>query len=346
MEDYLEIDLNQVINERVAKEIKSLKSQLKQSNEHAYRLSDQLAQKNKQLSDVSAVSDLMTSLRAAFENIKSNPKSDSEYERGAEQNRYRFISNVMLSLFGIKSATGVEKGGLGAVLSVNYYDHKDIVIGLVKALMADHSKVTSFISSFKMPYDYSKDEVIKYVQAPHYCTNGALFGVSSFWVKQGAGSKSNVPHDLIQKNPHILSKDVFSAVIDTINRRTRSEFYLLFGIGVYNLDISDAQVKQLSSMLTTLSDAHLGYEPVKKFISDRIHQFSEEAIEFLFKKATSGNQYNMLHWEKFPEDYQERFLMKSDLPQALTCIQNYSCQWSVERKENFLRKFLDQNQIR
>lgn len=344
MEDYLEIDLNQVINEKVAKQLDDLKKQLTESNKRANDLSRQILEKDKELYEVRSVNELMASLRSMFESIKSNTKSETEYERNAEQNRYRFIRNAMSSLFGIKAATGVEKGGLGPVLAVNYYNHKDVVIGLVKAIMADHSRVTSIISSFKMPYDYSKEEVIKYVQAPHYCTNGALFGISSFWVENGAKSTSNVPHDLIQKNPHILSKDVFSAVIDTINRRARSEFYLLFGIGVYNPDISDDQIKQLSSMLITLTDTHLGYEPVKKFISERIHQFSDEAIEFLFKKATGSNQYNLLHWEKFPEDYQEKFLMKSTLPQVIKLIDNHSCQWSIERKESFLRKFLNQTQ--
>lgn len=187
-----------------------------------------------------------------------------------------------------------------------------------------------------MPFDYPKEDVIAYVKAPKYNTNGCIFGISSYWIEYGA-AKPNMPHDLIMRNPHIIEEDVFPILIDSIRKKV-PEFNYLFALPKYNSNVSKEQVVKLGECLI---DNNIKFsDTIAEFVSQNIKDFNSETLEFLFTKAQSDNQYKALHWEKFPNEYQMRFLESKPLDEVLKLITSYNCTWTIEQKENFLKRSL------
>ena len=203
--------------------------------------------------------------------------------------------------------------------------------------MSDCTKDVLFIESFKMPFDYTKEEVIQYVREPNYNTNGCIFGIGQYWIEYGAG-KTNMPHDLIMRSPCILQDDVFEMLLSSIKRRTPN-YYYLFALPKHNKNISSEQLILLGECLIGMETRILNYDEVNKFISENLRNFNNKTLDFLYGLIQSDNQFKTLHWEKFPNEYQMRFLKTRPLDEILKLLTNYSCTWSVEQKESFLREF-------
>lgn len=342
MNNLLEVDLNEFVSNKIAERISSLEKQITTYTETIYKQSLETENLKKQVVDSATAFGLLTYLRDEFSKITKTEKNDSDVIRGKQQNQFLFIEKVLLNIFNIKKedygwygCNGI--GRLASNLAVNYYSKKEVVINLLKILMADCGDIIQFIQSFRMPFDYTKEEVLEYVKAPRYNTNGCIFGITEYWVNSEA-DKVNMPHDLIMKNPFILKDDIFEILIESINKKV-SNYYYLFALPRYNKSISNEQIIALGECLMSIEDKVWKYEQLEYFIKENIKKFNEKTLDFLYTKIQHDDQYKVLHWEKFPNEYQMRFLKNKPLDEVLKLITAYSCTWTLEQKEFFLKEY-------
>lgn len=346
MLDSLNIDLNDIVSKEIREQITSLEQKLDASQKSNSKYRKEVDELQMRLSNTENTAHLFGKLRETFLSIKEGEKDKSGWYDSRQKNQFLFIEKILDSLFCIKKTyngwyCSRSDGSLIVHLAVNYYDHRKEIGDLLKLLMnpEDTGKAISFLNSFKMPYDYSKEIVISYVKAPKYNTNAAIFGVSNFWIEAGAGASTNMPHDLIMKNPHILEEDVFSILLESINKRV-FEFHYLFALPTYNKNISDEQVARLGECLVNMHETQLKLDSPKSFIAKSILKFNHTTLDFLYRFTSDDNQFNLLHWQNFPVEYQMRYLKSKDFDKVNKILNDYGCKWSSEEKKSFLREYL------
>lgn len=342
MEDTLLFDLNEIVSERINEELASLKETIRTQSVEILSLRKEVRENEAKLSNVEHTDILLSKLRENFNEIASSKPDESGRYNSKQENQYTFIKTIMNDIFGVTEQYGGWKsnrgdGTLKAYLAVNFYDHKDAVINLLKVLKSDSKNDIQFINDFVMPYDYPKENVLEYVKSPQYNTNGAIFDVSNFWIESGCG-KSNMPHGLIMKNTHIVSDDIFSELINSIHKQV-SEYNWLFSVYKYNGNITHDQIQMLGECLITTPTSRWSFDNVSEFISKNLVSFNKTTLDFLYSKISDDNQFRMLHWEKFPVEYQYRYLMDKPVEQILKLLGNYSCKWTDEEKEVFLKQY-------
>jgi hypothetical protein len=344
--ELLNVDLNEIVSKEIGQKISSLEKQLESGNKTISDQRKEIKMLKERVLEAENTHHLFGKLRDTFSGIKEGEHDKSDWYDSRQKNQFLFIEQILSSLFGIKKAyngwcCSRSDGSLVVHLAVNYYDHKKEICDLLQLLMKpeDSAKAISFLNAFKMPYDYSKDAVIGYVKAPKYNTNSAIFGVSNFWIEADAGL-SNMPHDLIMKNPYILDEDVFSMLLESINKRV-SEFHYLFALPEHNKNISDEQVSRLGECLITLNNRQLVFDSIKGFISKFILKFNHATLDFLYNFMSSDNQFRLLDWQKFPTEYQMRYLKYKDFDKVNKILNDYSCKWSSEEKKEFLKEYLN-----
>lgn len=344
MENILEIDLNEIANKQITKKIKALEKQVTDCNKTIDLQKYEIQHLKLVNNDSDIANSLLGKLRTAFSEITKSNDTDGGWYDSKQKNQFKFIEAILLNLFGIpKGLTGWQSsrsdGTLAGYLAVNYYNNKATVIELLKALMPNPDREISFIESFKMPFDYPKSDVVKYISAPQYNTNGCIFEISQYWVENGLKPHSNMPHGLIMKNPFILKDDVFSKLLESIDKKVPNYFYL-FSLPKYNVLASKKQIEQLGERIINLPKNIIEYDSVKEFVSKHLHDFNKKTIEYLYDKMVTDAQFNMWNWEKFPPEYQMRFLMSKPFEEILKLITGYNCKWSTEQKQSFLDKYL------
>lgn len=342
MNNLLEIDLNEFASKQITKKIDGLEKELtnyRNINSEQYK---EITALKKEVGNSKKALGLLDYLRDEFTKIKQSEEDSNGWFKSKQQNQFIFIDNILLNIFNIKKEAdgwycSRSDGKLAPHLAINFYSKKEVVIDLLKILMPDYSMEVSFIKSFKMPFDYSKEDVINYVENPKYNTNGCIFGISQYWIEYGSG-KTNMPHDLIMKNPFILEDDVFEVLLNSIKKKV-SNYPYLFALPKHNKNISKEQLVQLGECLTNIYTEVLNYNEVNTFISENLKYFNNKTLDFLYNLIKSDNQFKALHWEKFPTEYQMLFLKSKNLDEILKILTNYGCAWTIEQKESFLKEF-------
>lgn len=247
-------------------------------------------------------------------------------------NKCQYIEAIMLCIFNIKKTYRFyDSAGLIRNLAINYYDHKEELIHI--ALLLDLERFTEDITKFKMPCDWSKDQIMNYVKLPHYCTNGEIYGAGRYYFEHD----SNTPHDLVQGNTYIIEPDVFDEIIKTIEDKVPNSIYL-YTIPKYNKAMPKEQIQRLGRTLIN----HQGefYDIIKSFIADNMESFDDETLEYFYSKISHDNQFKTFHWQNFPVRYQQRYLQEKQLKEILSVITNSNCKWTDQQKEDFLRDYL------
>lgn len=346
MSNLLGVNLNEIASQAIVEKIESLELDLKAAqlviNDHFAAITSL----KKKEAGVKAITSLLDHLRKVFSSIERGPSDSGGWYDSKQKNQYLFIEKVLTNVFNIKRETTREANGwyssrsdgaLAPYLAVNFYHNKDVVIDLLRVLMPNCEKEVSFIRAFQMPYDYPKETVLHYVKAPGHNTNGCIFGISEFWFNAGAGA-GNMPHDLIMKSPFIVEDDVFETLLDTIKRKA-SEYHYLFALPRHNKSVSPEQIAALGEQLLSLSDTVRGYDHVDNFIVENLKAFNDKTLDFLYSKIQSDNQFKTLHWEKFPNEYQMRFLKEKSLGEVLQMLARQGCTWTAEQKKAFLNEF-------
>lgn len=341
MNNLLGLDLNEFASKQIAEKINSLEKELIAVRNKNLEQHKEIATLKKQVGNSRIALGLLNYLRVEFAKIKQSEADEQNWFKSKQQNQFLFIEGVLLNIFNIKKEVkgwycSGNDGGLAPHLAVNFYSKKETVIDLLKIIMVDCSKEVAFIESFKMPFDYTKEKVVQYVKSPRYNVNGRIFGIEKYWLEAGAG-ESNMPHDLIMKSPFILEDDVFEVLLNSIKKRVPN-YYYLFALPKHNKSISKEQLIALGECLTVIETNVLNYEEVDGFISGNLKNFNNKTLDFLYNLIQSDNQFKTLHWEKFPNEYQMRFLKTKPLDEVLQLLTKHSCTWTIEQKGSFLKE--------
>lgn len=338
----LGVDLNEIANNAIQGRIDGLQEENQRLQLEVVKLGSEIDVLKDSLEEnhykQGYLTQLFDKIRKSYSELKPKEETDKEYRKNLNQVRYEYIRDIMVFVFGIKEKYSyVVDGGFCQNLAANFYDNKGYLLFVLNLLAADNSmfnSLNSSIMSFKHPEDFSKEEVLKYVKSPNYNTNGSHNGHYT-WIK-GWG----IPHDFIQSNPHMLDEDVFKEVLESI-RLKRGESHLLFQMYKY-AEMSDDQIRRMGELTPDIIKPRDNPSEMVTFIKDNLHKFSDETLDILFEKhAGHDNQFKLFHWEKFPVKYQQRYLMNKPIDQVLKVIENYSCKWTVEQKDEFLKQYYE-----
>lgn len=332
----LKLDLNELVNQEVAQKIDSLKKQVFNTELELKTIRHQKDRLEKTIEDSKQILPLLNKIRQTFSSITSN---DSGFSK--QRSQFMFIETILLNIFNIKKEKKgwycyKNEGSLKAHLAVNYYSNKETVIELLNILIQDSRDIVSFIRHFKMPFDYTREQIIDFVKSPKTNTNSTYFQISGHWLRDPMGGK-NVPYHLIMENTFIVEEDIFELLINSIEKRVNN-YYYLFALPKYNKKVSKEQVSKLGELLLTLNPTYLNHEVVKEFISSNIKDFNDSTLEFLYTRINSNNSFNFLYWEKFPVKYQMRFLKSKTIDVVLKILGNHNCSWLAEDKIEFFKK--------
>jgi len=333
MENYIEIDLNELITKDIREKITNFEETIsrlqKCTREQASSIKNlelELYEKN------SLYKNSLFLIEALRDSWQSLQVSSYENKRVAiDQIRYAFLRDAMNLLFGVKEEFNgyLGRGYLWKHLAINFYHNKENLKTLL--LITGQDIPIDLIDSFRMPEDFTRDEILTYVKNPHYCTNGENYGLSIYYMES---SKGNVPHDLLQANKYILDDEVFKEIITTLNTH-RGDYLYLYTIPQY-ANISDEMISIMGT--TLLNQDSLLVDSIKHFICENMLKFNKETLDFLYRKISSNNQFRLFYWLNFPVEYQQKYLKEKSLNRVLELLNK--CNWTLEEKELFLKDYL------
>jgi hypothetical protein len=345
-ENLLNIDLNQLVSQQVAEKIEALESSLQEQHEMILKQSAENTRLKNEVENAAVNISFIRGLQESFAAITFTPEVKNEsYYVSKQQNQYLFIEKLLEYLYGIKREengwlSNRDEGKLAPYLAINFRSNRKQVVELLRVLKPDSQKDIAFIESFVMPQDYDKNSILGYINSGKYRTNGTVFGVSNFWAEDGLkGSKA--PNDYILENPLFAEdEEVFSEVLGCIERRGKDWQYF-FTLPKCNKLLSTEQVAMLGDMLVGMTKNELAHDYVKDFIANNLKFFNDTALDMLYKDIDAENKYRALHWENFPVRYQMKFLLNQPLEMILKLFSAYSCTWTIEQKEEFLKTYFD-----
>lgn len=340
MENILDIDVNSMLTKAISKKIDEMESEISElSSRNAARLreiselKDKLAEQTNKFEN--AIS-LTESMRRAFSEIKESERREGDWYDSKQKIQFLYICDIMLFLHNVRPAckwqSSRNNGRLAPYLAVAFHEHKDDVITLLKILIKDSASIASFISNFKMPYEYSQKEVIDFLKSPESCTKGSYFDERHFWIEYGAGKK-NVPYDLMLKNPHVVSKEVFPILIERIELGYGESMYF-YEVSRYNKNITSEQICEIGRTLIGLREKQL--ELLKSFIFREIKHFDAETLEYLYQ-FIRNSKYNTWDFRNFLVEQQQRFLMSLPFEAIYDIVKESG--WDMAQKETFLTKY-------
>lgn len=348
MENTLQFDLNELVSKEIGAKITQLEKQKENLTNQNILLQGKISDLSARVENAKLPLAFLEMIRGAFNAIEADPRDKDDYHKHKNQKQFDFIENIMLNVFGIeKESQGWLSyrgdGNLYNYLAVNYYKSKQHLMGLLELLSDDpkHKTGIQFIRSFRMPYDWSKEEVISFLKDPGSCTNGSYIGISNFWFERGCG-RNNCPYNLVLMSPFIVEDDVWDVLINqiTIGLSNSTYFY-----SVYNYHkLSDERIKQLGDILIDKIDkkkSMVDYECPKAFLTNNFVNLSDKVLDFFYEQISDDNQFKTFNWEKFPVRYQHKYLLSKNIEDVLKIIGGYSCRWTIEEKESFLKAYFN-----
>lgn len=347
----LQFDLNEVVSKEIQEEISGLEKQITSLQDQNKKYYSEIEQLKTKVETAKLPIALVTHLRNEFDKITADPKDSNDWHNRKNKNQFLFIEKLMLSLFNIKIEqngflSNRGNGNLYHYLAVNYYESKEQLLSVLPLLVNDQysAQGIGFIKNFKMPKDWSKNEVLAFVKNPGTCTNGSYIGISQFWLERGAGT-NNCPYNLVMMNPHISDEDVFEVILNGMKNvySNYSYFYSLYNYHPF----ADEQINKLGEMAISTYAQIKSYDNIKDFLKANLNRFNDKILDFLYQYADGDNQFRSLYWENFPVRYQQKFLMEKTMADVLKIITGYQCKWTEDQKQEFLKDYTNQktNQI-
>lgn len=344
---FLGYDLNELANKAIQEKI----NDLEEENNKLDNLVSELQNENEiiksEIKDTLRKSKLILSIfdgfRETYSSITIDQKEDDNYPRnGISVKRYNYIKNLMVLVYGIETKHDMYYGGLATNLAVAFYDNKKELINILSLIEAKGNgifdiSIINFIEKFTMPYDYDKSKIIEYVKKPPYNTNNCMNGINALI------EYNCTPHDIIQQSKFIVDEDVFEIIIETISKK-RNESYMLFQVYKHNSLITDNHIMEMGKHIFLFIPKSLKKcdmrDSVYHFISDNLHKLDANTVDKLFELyCNNQNNFSLFHWEKFPIEYQFKYLMSKSFDEVLNTTNHYSCKWSQEQKESFYKSY-------
>jgi hypothetical protein len=356
MEKFENISLDELLENRVSEETENLTEEIEKKSLRISELNTFLVEKDEKITslenDIKSASNMLLfadKIKEKYKLIKRIPETEDNYEQSELYLKYKYISNVLSEVFEIKAEyeyynPGYSHFGLLALnLAINYYKHKTILIALINVLYdcsSERTKIVGTITDFIMPYNYTEKELIPLLKKIDSHTNGCYDRISSYWVESG-GKLKNIPYNLLLKNPLISKPDIFIILIESIKKEILN-FSYLYSIAKHQ-QFSKEQIQELGETLININPCYLKYREIENFINTNIKDFNKKTLDHFYNLITSDNQYKTFHWEIFPVEYQYKFLLNKNIEDVLKIITEYSCKWTIEEKDIFLKEYYSNN---
>lgn len=328
----LGLDLNELVSKEVSERLSEMEETIQQQYKRINKLSEENDKLVQRLETVENTEGLLNMFKEQFNSLQA-VKEDKEkdvYAKTIGEVRYDFFKDILSSLFNIPKVKS-SNTAWAMQLAIHYYDHKDLVIKLL-TLFGVEEKYIKLVNDYVLPKYWHKDQVMVFVKNPKYNTNGYMFGDSPYW----SGGMDNLPYNQIMVNPLMVDEEVFAELINTIKAK-RGEWYQLYAITRY-VNLSCKQLLALGDTLLSVNSKDYSTDTITEFIRKNLVSFSKEVKDKLFLLIRDDNHYNLFHWENFPVEYQKQYLMNMEVSKLLTTLTHYSCKWSQEDKESFLKE--------
>ncbi len=339
----LTIDLNELVSKEVTAKIASLEETIETLKNRNIEINSKFLETKKHLDSSLDFVFLVQHLKTEFNTITATKESNDTFAKGKPYNQYIFLREILNKIFNIKKEAkwygDYKDNNFRQNLAINFYEHKELVIKLLKVLKEDPTYDIQFIQQFIMPYDYDYETVIKLLRKLWYNTNGQIFDINPWWVESGA-TLNNLPYSLFLANPLLAEDEVFAILLDTIQKK-QTNYEYLFKVVKYNENITQEQIRLLGNCLIGIRNERYN-DDIRWFIENYITQFDKPTLNYLSTFVNYDNQFNTFAWQRFPAEYQMTFLQNKPFDEVFKIISDYSCKWTITEKENFLKLYLNE----
>lgn len=203
------------------------------------------------------------------------------------------------------------------ILFCTYYDEKQKLFTLMDMFNIEYP---SWAKSFKLPFDYGKDEldlIFNHIGKMYVC-NGRIFSgnMGFFYAYQtrykgdlkllfSRESYTQIPWNLLLQNPLLTTEEYFNKVIKVLEDKcSHSEYF--FMIQNYQ-DLTKDQVNMMAAHLPTtyFYDYHTSFLSMNRGIFKVRHDLAEK-----YKDRIKNNKYSEFHYLNYPIDFQKEFVLK------------------------------------
>lgn len=204
-------------------------------------------------------------------------------------------------------------------LYCRYYSNKETILKLFDFMGIKYPK---WLKTLIMPYEYKEDLIDLFFEtlSNHYVCNGCIYdGNYGFWYNewtmhnfdpQKALRKqySELPWQLILKNPLLSTEKYFNKIISTIESKN-SHAYYFFAIYQYQ-DLSEAQLEKLSQLAV---EEALRVKPEYGSVISRLLEKTfpkDESFLEKYKNKMADNSYNIFYFGKYPKNLAKQYIVE------------------------------------
>lgn len=320
------IDLNSLLSESVLSDIKSLEDTIKELNNTLleYHIENEaLKKENEKYKTLLNYTNIFNDLKESYNKINLS------------WDKFLFISNMMKTFYDIDykiDDNQLKETKLNILVSVVYHKNKKELINILNILEIP----TEYVKNFVMPFDYSRDIILNYASSSFCNVNGEYINYK-YWLDSGANIK-NVPHTLLFQNEYFLDDEIFKKVLKSF--KLFSEAHRYFNLDLYNKNITDEHISKLGERILDIK-GYTSYDNIRVFINRNLRKFNNKTLDFLLKDATHDNSYKVLHYEKFPLEYQIKYLMNIGDYNLFISLLSENDEFTNEEKINLTKRYID-----
>jgi len=210
-------------------------------------------------------------------------------------------------------------------LIIKYYDDKDIILNLFKAVQVEN---INNLEKFILPRDYNKDlirEIINDISHRTIQTNSCYFKDNfGFWIERNRRDFSleklsrEVPLQEIFMSKYIL--ELFDDILKLLSKGNK----LLYEITKYHT-LNEEQILQISQNITNGNHKKI-YESEKSFISrHRNILFNNDSFCNKYFEYADDNPYDIFAIHNFNKEYQIKYLKDISFKKAMEIIDRIKC---------------------
>jgi hypothetical protein len=273
---------------------------------------------------------------------------------------YGILCKLVEAIYGYKAANiADEVKKFDIKVSINLYPYKKEAVELIKLIEPLYD--ISYIESFLMPRDYSKEHLMKIISNPHEIDIRELLDrYNSEWLINPMGKsfmtgRLNTPYPLLMENPYILDDEVFDLIISKASNYAATFWnYLFVLLLLANPKLSAEQSRRIGEIIGRrmpsymLSRTSIMLRPYSSNIAEyllglivsNLHKFDFKTLDSMYDAMNYGIK---IKWHEFPYPYQVKFIESLNAESAFECLSSSHCNWVYEDRINMLIKLKAQS---
>lgn len=237
-----------------------------------------------------------------------------------EENISEFLTFIFKEKTNIINNNQVTKAPAWFFNIVTYWEHKQTVLTIYDMAKI---KYPSWILNFKLPYEWNQEEIDVWFETmgKHYVCNGAIYDNNlGFWLGTCANrtpienmkksTYSEIPWNLVLKNPLFLEDDNFNKLIKSIKEK---------GHGLYFADICDYQTlpnDKIERLVSELNKANqnLKYGSIRDAINKIIRYGRLQRESVIWDELYKTNDFYV--YDLFPDRVRKEII--KDKPDSIS----------------------------